>query len=398
MQSVKSILLIFLLVSFQMANAYTPKLIAATGTNGFKLPPVSFLTNISPVINNQGDIAFNVVASGSQDIVSAIFYKSVLEAEVQFQTLLPEGIFASDLSLTDNAIISMGTHDGGSTRGLYQFDVPKKELSIFKEASSQTYALSSFGYAENGNYAYRHIDDKGTRANQRRLVIGSQNLWNIFESELIVDNDDKVSYLFSHELKEDYLIFKLRYGIKGDFAENRPDKLWLYSFKKHAMQIIAADADATGGSSKLKSISNQYSVSSKGQYAFWATNSNSEFVLYSRGELGSEAVLKTGGFVSAVDAFSPGINNKGDILIRGKNKEGINSLFFYSGVNKRWDLVASEKLKIYHGEKTYELTNSRGITFIGKPNLNDAADIVFNALVKELGSGEIVEAIILLKK
>lgn len=398
MQSVISFLKLLVLLVPLTAYSYTPKLIAATGSAGYLLPPVSFLTNISPVINNHGDIAFHVIAAGDSDIVTAIFYKSFLQDEASFEVLLPEGLFASDFALTDKAQISMGTHDTGSSRGLYLFNTQDKKLSIFKPAAKSVFAQSSFSYSDSQNYAYRLIEDKGEKANQRRLVIGSQNPWNTFQKEIVEDSDGIVSYLFTHELKENFMIFKLRYGLKSDYAENRPDKLWLYDFKEEDMQLIAADRDAAGDASKIKAISNQYSVSNNGKYAYWATNVENEFVLYISGELGSEAILKSGGFVSRVDAFSPAINDNVDILIRGANKDGVNSLFFYSRSAKRWDVVASEKMKIYHNDRTYELSNSRGITFIGKPNINNRGDIVFNALVKELATGEVVEAIISLKK
>lgn len=398
MQSVISFFKLAIVSLPLLAFSLTPKLIAATGNAGHLLPPVSFLTNISPVINNNGDIAFHVIAAGDSDIVTAIFYKSFLQEDASFQTLLPEGFFATDFSLTDKAMISMGTHDGGSSRGLFLYDTQVRELSTFRAATKNVFAQSSFGYSDTQNYAYRLIEDKGEKANQRRLVIGSLNPWTTFEKELLEDSDGVISYLFTHELKENFMIFKLRYGVKSDYAENRPDKLWLFDFKKGSMQTIAADSDATGGSSKIKSISNHYSVSSLGKYAYWATNIENEFVLYISGELGSEAILKTGGFVARMDAFSPAINNNADILIRGADKDGVNSLFFYSRQSKRWSIVAAEKMKIYHNDRTYELSNSRGITFIGKPNMNDRGEIVFNALVKELATGEVVEAIISLKK
>lgn len=395
MLSVKKIILIAAIIFGFNTFSYEAKIIAATGVNGHLLPAESFLTNISPVINGKGDIAFNVVAAGNQDIVTALFHKKKEENQASFQTLLPEGLFASDLTLNDFGIMSTGTHDGGSSRGLFTFDTHTKNLQIFKEAQKSVYAMSSFHLTNAGNFAYRLIEDSGERAFQKRLVIGAEG----YARELLFDNDGKISYLFSHELKENFLIFKLRYGAVGDFSEEKPDRLWLYDYKKEAMQIIAADMDATGGSSKIRAISNQYTVASNGKYAFWATTKDSEFVLYLSTDKGPEIVLKPKMHgIESVDPFSPTLNIHGDVLIRGKDENGANSLFLYLSETKEWKKLLTEKAQFILNEKSYELISSRGITFIGRPSLSDNKDIVFNAFVKELASGEVVEAIISLYK
>lgn len=370
-------------------------LIAATGNAGFLLPPQSYLTNISPIINDLGDISFNVVAPGDNDIVTAIFFKDNTEAQAQFKTLLPPGLFASELNLNDRKEIMLGSHDGSSTRGIYSVDSKTGELKLVIDPASQTYALSNVSLNDEGVYSYRRIDDKGEFSGIKRLLMSNTS----GSIEVAKDNDGKVSYLFSHELKGDYLIYKLRYGPPFDFSDDKPDMLWIYNYKKEIYTPIAADRDSNP-SSKIIALTNQYTISKNGNYAFWAVLDTKKTVLYAKVNDTLEKVLVLGDseLIEKYDMFSPSMNNDGNILIRGMDKLGKNSLFVYHAKSKKWFKVIHEGAEIVNQSRKYNLSNSRGITFIGRPMINNNNEIVFNSLIKDQKTGELIEGIVKIDK
>ncbi len=380
---------VILVICFSFSNlifALSPKLIVATGNNGYMLPAVSFLTNISPSINSNGDIAFSVMAAGDAGVDSAIFFKKSDMDKAEFQTVLAGGIFASDVSLSNTGILAFGTHDGGSSQGSFSFNTRTKIKTDILELKRETFAMSGVAVNENSQYILRLIEDRGERANHKRLlVIDGKNTQEIFS-----DHQDGVSYLFSHHVAGDNIVFKARYGEPGELAESQPDKLWLYSISKKRFTPIALDRDAMP-SSQIISIENQYNVSRNGSIAFFA-KTDSGIVLYLSSENGVKPVLTEGVDIKNFDRFSPSVNNSGNILLRGEDFDGKKALFLFNGAS--WSSVFREGNTVEQDGRVYELSNSRGITFIGRPNLSDNGEIVFNAILKELKSGEVLEGII----
>ncbi|EQC44864.1 hypothetical protein [Bacteriovorax sp. Seq25_V] len=380
--------LITALFSFS-TMALTPKLIVATGTNGHMLPAVSFLTNVSPAINSNGDIAFNVMAAGDAGVDSAIFFMKAGADQAEFQTVLTGGVFASDVSLSNNGLLAFGTHDGGSSQGSFGFNTATKEKTEIMELKRETFAMSGVSVNENGQYILRLIEDRGERANQKRLIVidGQET------REIIADKQDGVSYLFSHHVAGDNILFKVRYGEPGALGEGQPDKLWNYSISKGRFTPVALDRDAMP-SSKIISIENQYGISRNGTIAFFA-KTDAGVVLYLSNNDGMKVVLTEGKEIKNFDRFSPSVNDKGQVLLRGEDFDGKKTLFFFDG--NSWSSIYKQGEIVSLDQKKYELSNSRGITFIGRPGLSENGEIVFNAILKELSSGEVLEGIIKLE-
>jgi hypothetical protein len=379
-------ILFTLLFSVQIM-AKNLSMIAATGTTGLNLPEISYLTNVSPKINDRGDIAFQVMALTLGTYNHFVFVKENEVKNGSFKWMMPEGEYISDISLTNEDSIFLSTNDGGKALGVYDLNFVERTLERPFPWSSDIFSVTSPHMSEEGVLSYRFIAKNGPRQIMTKDFRGEV----ITTLPLFTEGKDGISYVFSPRQAGNYILVKIRYGELGDYTEGRPDRLWLVNTKTGRRTLVAQDRDAMP-SSKIKSIENMYQVSDSGSVAFWAkTKKGRELFLSHRGI--TRSVLLEGDQFAKLDWFSPGINNKGSMILRGSNHDGKHILAFYNGETNQWSEVLKEGDSFELSKGKYVIQRRRALTFGGAVDINNKNEIVFNANTLNEESGEWMEAI-----
>lgn len=381
-----STFLITLLLSVSI-QAKGLSLIAATGATGHNLPEVSYLTNVTPKINDQGDIAFPVLAAKYDELAQLIFVKDHDAKQVRLSWVMPQYEFTSDVSFAQNGHMMISAHDTGKTVALYDLNYVTNQAEKPFAWDDEIFALSHPYLSASGMLSFRMILEGGPRT----IIQMNMNETVLTKTPLFTEAQDGISYVFSPRQAGDYLLIKIRYGKQGDFSEQRPDKLWLVNTKTGRRTLVAQDRDAMP-SSTIKSIENMYEVSANGSVAFWTqTDKGRTLFHYFNGQL--KRVLTEGVEMSRIDWFSPGINDLGSIVLRGVNNAGKQVIAAYDQQTHAWrDLVVEgDSVELATGH--FIIEKRRALTFIGGVDINNRNEVVFNANTLNRESGERVEAI-----
>ena len=380
-----NILAIFFSTSVLAIEFEPPVLLARSNVkDSFNLPPMTYLNNIAPVINNQGDISFKVVATGEKGVQGLWIKASYDElGKVIFEA--PEELVVTDPSLNDKGKIVFSLFDDVSTEGVYSLDIHDLKLNQVIENDQKDLTYFTYPTVDNNNLIYFRGTNK---TNDRAFYSFDKSLKNLLSEGSIIAGQT-ASYLFKPSINQsEQIAFKMRIGNKGEWDENRPDAIVFYDSKnildpknnEHS-KIIAVDRELDSKSPFL-SFLNTVSLSNLGHIAFCGVIEDHRigvFVYSPNGEL-KRIALENEGDLLNVETFSVKVNSLGHVLFRGKDKELKRSLFFYDG----------EKLTKLYRESS-EIESDKGLAkildnqyypgFSGEVTLNDNDQIVFGAVL-----------------
>lgn len=387
--------------AFNMALASLPEykapeiLARANIKEGHNLPPMTFLNNTSPVINDRGDVAFKLLAVEGQNN-QALWVKSADEQNGKIVYVAPDERFLTEPeSISESGKIIFNLYDEGVTDGLFLMDIRSQKVD--QVLSPDNLPIQYYTYPQvknNGHIYFRATDD----ANDRMFYEYSGKNLNKILSEGVESLGIKSSYLFRPSVNDVGLIaFKSRMGERGQWDESNPDSILLLSPssdpKAPGMKVttIARDKDSDPRSPFL-GFGNSVSISRHGLISFTATTleSKKEIVLAREGVLKTVAMEGQNG-ISEIETFSSKVNDSGLVLFRAKDAEGRRGLYIASeeGVKRllgEGDEVATD---VGPGKILY---NPNFPGFGGDVDMNEQGDIVFYCLIvshpdsKELGS------------
>ena len=90
--------------------------------------------------------------------------------------------------------------------------------------------------------------------------------------------------------------------------------------------------------------------------------------------------LKNNPLIGRVDLFTPAINEKGHILIRGYDRNGNAGLFLYK--DNKWSELIKEGHELTHQNTVYKLSkSSTGQMIKGSVDFNNNGNVVFNTFL-----------------
>lgn len=361
--------------------------------DSFNLPPLSYLNNASPVINNLGEIAFKVLSVGSLG-QEALWIKAREDEKGKILFVADEDKALTDPSINSDGIISFSIFDEIGSDGIYILDPHK--LTHTHLLKSESIDLQFFTYPT--------IDDKnniyfrGTNNNNDRMFYK-------FDGQLqsILSEGKEIqglfgSYLFRPIINQSGKIaFKMRLGNKGSWDESNPDLIALYNPNAIAnkIEIIAKDKDFDP-TSHFASFLNQVSLSNNDHIAFCALTDDGRIgvFLYQNGKT-QRLALENEGDILNVETFSVKVNSLGHVAFRGKDKEGKNAIFFVDtekSIEIKKIIRAGDEIPTDIGTGKI-LDNPHYPGFLGEIDLNDNDQIVFGAVLqnandsKEIGEG-----------
>lgn len=342
-------------------------------THTYNLPDCYSFGNISPTINNRGNVAFKVLGPRHQ----AIWYGTNCSGRMVYTA--PRGAFLSKVSLNNQECLvweQLRSH----TNGIWHYDAAQ-------DASHQltTSPIGSCGWAaatinDQGAVGFRakfaeayglaiyHATPKPTTA----ILALMSNL----------DADSIYSFLFLPAFNnQGKIAAKVRLGEPGDIGNERPDQIRIFDFEGDSKLLVANcnyDPDLP-----YQSFDNSLAFNDKGQVAFIASLKSGQRGVYCCSAEGVKAIaLEGNNQISRIERFPPKLNNHGLIIFRGFDSQGLRAIWAGDGISlhkvvSEGDLLPTDLglLKLARPDE--------GAVFIGTPDLNDQAEIVFAASLSD---------------
>ncbi len=371
-----------------------PQILArANIDDGYNLPPLSFLSNTNPVINNHGDVTFRVMAlEGEND--QAIWVKSFEEDLGKIIYVAPDQRFITDPSINDSGKIAFNLHDEGVTEGLFILDAKTQKVDQVLNPDNQPIQYYTYPQIKNnGHIFFRATDD----ANDRSFYEFSRGKLNKILEEGIDTQGIKSSYLFKPSVNNSGLIaFKSRIGEKGQWDENNPDQILVIAPSTDAknpgskLMTIAKDRDSDPKSPYLR-FGNSVSISKQGSIAFIAFVADlKKSIVISKDNILTTIASEGQNDILEIELFTPNINNHGNVVFRAIDSSGKRGIFVANTTGVKRIISEGDEIMTDLGPGRI-LSNPNFPGFGGEVDMNDQDEIVFYCAVvdaenKELGS------------
>lgn len=386
------ILIISLFLNIQNIFALTfepAELLARSNVrDSFNLPALTYLSNVAPVINNQGEVAFKVVATG-ENAAQGIWVKAQEDTYGKVLMTAPDELVITDPSINDHGKLVYSLFDDMGSVGVFEYDVHK--LSNRQVIDGKKTNLTFFTYPTITNEEALYFRGTNT-SNDRAFYRQDKDL-----KSIVAEGGDiqgmSSSYLFRPSINhKGEMAFKMRMGKKGDWGENSPDVVALYrpiSGSSPSISYIAIDKDLDQNS-KFLSFLNSVSLSNTGHIAYSAVTEDHRIavMLFSPSGETKQIALENEGEVLNVETFSVKVNAKGNILFRGKDKDNKRALFFFDGNTLSKIIREGDEIGADLGMAKI-LDNQYYPGFSGEVDLNDNDQIVFGVVIQS--SKDLVE-------
>lgn len=375
------LMLLSTLAQASMPDYNSPEILArANIRDGYNLPPMSFLSNTSPVINNRGDVTFKIMGSNGEPN-HGLWLKLQEEENGKIVYVAPEDRLLTDPQINNQSKIAFNLYDEGITDGIFSLDgVSLKVDQVLKPEGQDLIYYTYPQIMNDGKIFFR-----GTNENNERTFFSysNGNLQKII-SEGIESYGQKSSYLFRLHLNDKgEMVFKRRLGEAGQWDESNGDEILF--LKPNAQNgydstVIARDRDADPTSFYL-GFSNNVTLSKSGLATFTATleDSHKTLVLYKEGILRNLAIEKVDE-LSEIEMFTPKVNDQGLVAFRAKDQEGKRGIFIANTEGIKKLVTEGDEVKTDLGMAKI-LSNPNYPGFSGEIDMNDNGDIVFTCLI-----------------
>lgn len=395
--------LIFLLSSFltfsgslkaeinsEIAQYKSPEILARANINdGFKLPPMTFLSNTTPVINNQGDVAFKLMSIGGEN-QQGIWLKNILNPDGAIVYTAPDLRLITDPSLNENGVVAFNLFDDGVTDGIFSYDGSTNQTTQVLKPTDSEISFYTYPQITTGGQIYF----RGTNEENIRTFYQADKKLSSVIKEGEYSFGQKTSYLFKPSINDlGELSFKRRIGDIGEWDESAGDEILLLrpNGKKFDYLSIARDRDLDSNSPFL-GFYNTTGISKNGMVTFTASllDSRKAIVLWRDGVLYTLA-SEGDNNISEIEMFAPKINNQGIVLFRALDNKGARGLYLANQKGIERIIGEGDEVMTDIGPGKI-LSNPNYPGFGGEVDINDQGEIVFYCLLvgakddKELGS------------
>lgn len=394
-----SLLLLMIFLASQVSYAELPDyeapqiLARANIRDGYNLPPLSYLSDTNPVINNRGDVTFRIMAvEGQSD--QAIWAKTFEDDNGKIMYVAPDQRLITDPSISDTGMIAFNLHDEGVTDGLFVLDT--KTLDVEQVLTPDNLPIQFYTYPQiknTGNIFFRATDDFNDRS---YYEFNGAKLTKIF-AEGVESSGIKSSYLFRPAVNDSGVIaFKTRLGEKGEWDERNHDQIAVIAPSTDVKNpgpkfiTIAKDRDSDPKSPYL-GFGNAVSISNQGIVAFMGVlpDLKKVIVIAQNGNLLNIATEGMDG-ISELEMFAPKVNEQGEVAFRAKDAQGRRGLYVADQTGVKRIIGEGDEIMTDLGTGKI-LSNPNYPGFGGDIDINDHGEIVFYCILvddnnRELGS------------
>lgn len=371
-----------------------PELLARANTNdGFNLPPMSYINNSSPVINDRGDVAFRVLSIESTT-TQGLWGKLKTDTAGKIFVTAPDERFVTDPYLNNLGVMVFSLYDEGITDGIFTFNL--ETLDEEQVIDPSTHSIQNYTYPQildNGDIYFRGTNEKNDRTVYK---YSNDKLSTIFTEGQSIQVKPGIksatSYIFRPTVNQSgAMIMKQRLGKRYDWGEDLVDgMIFIEPNGKVVTRVLDIDGDEY---SQFKGLSNTVSLNRKAEIVFIGFLADGKKGIYKNTEAETLRLAYEGdGEISEIEYFTPKINDQSEVYFRAKNMEGKRGIYLVQkdhavrliGENDTVDTdLGTAKIlwnKFYPG-------------FSGEIDVNNNGDIVFHALLvsteteREIGAG-----------
>lgn len=360
-------------------NYSAPEILARANINdGYNLPPMSFLSNTSPVINNRGDVSFKLMAIDGQNN-QGLWVKRGVDENGKILYTAPDYRYVTDPSLNDDGIIAFNLYDDGVTDGIFTLNSDNLEVDQILKPTNEN--ILYYTYAQvltNGKAYFRGTDED----NVRTFYQFDGSLKTII-TEGTTTFGQKSSYLFKPAMNDNgAMTFKRRLGQVGEWDERNPDEILLIKPNGNSYDSIVVAKDKDGDSASVfKGFLNTSSVSRNNHVAFTAylEDNTRALILYKDGVSKNIASEKADG-ISEIETFSPKVNDQGQVLFRAKDEHGKRGIYIADANGVKRIVGEGDEVNTDLGMGKI-LSNPNFPGFGGEVDINDHGEIVFYCML-----------------
>ncbi len=179
----------------------------------------------------------------------------------------------------------------------------------------------------------------------------------------------------------------MRLGTVGQTAENRPDQIRIWNSNGTSV-LIAEDFDASANSPYSR-FDNSVSLTDDGWVAFTATGvDNRRGVFFSNGATTRTIAIDDNTVVTEIEFFAPAANNAGQVVFRGRNSAGLQTLFVGDGTSLMEAIHEHDLVPTDLGQGRLDQHDNSPI-FGGSPAIDQNGDIAFGAGLTPPGDNQI---------
>lgn len=348
-----------------------PSVVARTHT--YNLPDCYSFGNISPTINNHGNIAFKVLGPRHQ----AIWYGCDRTGGLVYTA--PRGAFLSKVSLNNQGCLvweQLRSHNNG----IWHYDAAKNTSNQLTTSPIGSCGWAAATINDQGCVGFRA---KFAEAYGLAIYHGTpQATTSTLALMSNLDASSIYSFLFLPAFNnQDKIAAKVRLGEPGDIGNERPDQIRIFDSKGDSKLIVANcnyDADLP-----YQSFDNSLAFNDNGQVAFIASLKSGQRGVFRFDAEGVQAIALEGNSqLSRIERFPPKLNNHGLIIFRGFDNQGSRAIWAGDGITLHKVVSEGDLLPTDIG--TLKLARpDQGAVFIGTPDLNDQAEVVFAASLSD---------------
>jgi len=395
---VKNLVLIFLLLSTPvMALKVTHlELVArANDYDSFQLPFPSYLSNVSPVINDRGDISFNFVTYENEKLEKGVWLRKGSEKIGKSVFRIFGDKYLSVPALNNRGNLAFNLYDTTASDGIFKYDSVLDNVSLILDPEDLPYKQYSYiSLNEQDELLFRGRSHRGTHS----VVFynetdGDRRIFREGNSRTA----SKISYIFGSRFNNQGMIAgKVRLGERGEYDESQGDEIRVWDLEGK-MTTIASDQDVDKNS-LFKGFFNSVALSDNGHVVFVAKLAHKVRALYvSHGGKLTRIATEGEDGLKTLEQFSPVVNANGDIAFRGINQEGKRKIFFarrgvVTALIGEDDIVTTDR-------ETGRIQLKKGFPGLsGGISMNSSGDIVFNCILKDkYGKNSLGNAIYLIR-
>lgn len=359
-------------------------LLRADGVKNYNLPPLTFITNSTPALNNQGDVAIKLMAIEGEAI-QGIWAKSTQESAGRIVVRGPAEKVLSDPSLNDQGKMVFSIFEEGASDGIFTFDLLTGQQQ--QVLSNQGTDLINHSYPQilnNGDVVFR-----GTHASDDHSYFKFSRALAPLLTEGQIFNDFQASYLFGPSVNnQQQWAFKIRVGERKQWGSEYPDQIVLLQ-PDGSSRLVAVDTK-TDPASAYEAFTNFVGLSEQGDVVFVAyLKSGKKSIVVDRQGVKTVFATEDHGPISEIELFGPRINSKGMVAFRAKDSAGKRALFVADGLN----------IKRVIGEGDEILTDLGPGRIISQPDfpafgggiaLNDKNELCFSTVIVSLDGSQVL--------
>nr|BFD62498.1 hypothetical protein BdHM001_11790 [Bdellovibrio sp. HM001] len=344
----------------------------------YNLPPLTYLSNTSPAINNHGDVAIKLMAVDGKPNQAIWFKAHNAPGEVIY--VAPDDHYVTDPTVNDRGQVTFSPFNDFESQGVLAYDSHSKNTEL--KVSGPENQIAYAGYAQtlnDGTVIFRNFGKDYDRS-----FVEYKDSYVTIAREGERRFDTPAAYLFRPAVNEKkQWAFKVRLGEHGEISDAQSDQILLIQAKgngDYEKTIIAQDRKGDPNSNFV-GFGNTVALSQNGMVVFIGhlPDKRKSLVLYKDGELQSLVTEGLDG-ISELELFTPRLNSSGTVAFRAKNTKGLRGLYVANEFSVKRLLGEGDSIMTDKGFG-YVLLKKDFPGFAGDIDFNEKGELAFACIL-----------------